>query len=90
EIGSFAHPCEEQIVCNLTVAEQVPKFNCKVLSSSKSNIGTVDEIFGPTQKVYFSVKLDNGIQASSFKEGDKIFAETTSLLPIKIFLEEPK
>ncbi|KAN0012102.1 hypothetical protein ACTFIU_000325 [Dictyostelium citrinum] len=90
EIGVFSHVCEEQIVCKLTAAEQVPKFNCKVLSSSKNTIGSVDEIFGPINKVFFSVKLDSGVQATSFKESDKIFVDSNSVLPIKIFLEEPK
>ncbi|KAN0053372.1 hypothetical protein ACTA71_009822 [Dictyostelium dimigraforme] len=90
EIGVFSHVCEEQIVCKLTATEQVPKFNCKVLSSSKNTIGSVDEIFGPINKVFFSVKLDSGVQATSFKENDKIYVDSNSVLPIKIFLEEPK
>ncbi|KAF2076888.1 hypothetical protein CYY_001791 [Polysphondylium violaceum] len=90
EIGYFSHVCEEQIVCKLTSADQVPKFNCKVLNQSKQSVGQCDEIFGPVNNVFFSVKLDSGIQATSFKENDKIFVDSSSLLPLKMFLEEPK
>lgn len=41
---------------------------------------------------YFTVKPaeKEGIQASSFKEGDKVFINPQSLLPVEMFSEEPK
>eukprot|EP01133_Synstelium_polycarpum_P002526 gene2526-2889_t len=89
ELGQFTHICEETIVCKLTNVD-IPKFNCKLFTESKNKIGQVDEIFGPINQVYFSAKLDSGVQASSFKSGDKVFVDTYSLLPLRSFLEEPK
>ena len=40
------HPCEGELVCKCT-NEKVPYFNAPVFLENKSQIGKVDEIFGP-------------------------------------------
>ena len=46
EVGSFVHPCEEDLVCKGNI-EKVPYFNAPIYLESKTQIGKVDEIFGP-------------------------------------------
>ena len=40
------HPCEEDLVCKASI-ERVPYFNAPIYLENKSQIGKVDEIFGP-------------------------------------------
>ena len=40
------HPCEEDLVCKGSI-EKVPYFNAPIYLENKSQIGKVDEIFGP-------------------------------------------
>ena len=46
----------------------------------------VDEIFGTIQEVYFSVKPAEGVNAPSFKVGDKLYINPEKLLPLARFL----
>jgi H/ACA ribonucleoprotein complex subunit 1 len=57
---------------------------------NKSSIGKVDEILGPINQVYFTIKPSEGIQATSFKEGDKVYIAGDKLLPLERFLPKPK
>ncbi len=45
-------------------------------------IGKVDEILGPLNQVYFTIKTQEGIQAKSFKAGDKFYIGGDKLLPL--------
>lgn len=40
------HPCEEDLVCKGSI-EKVPYFNAPIYLANKSQVGKVDEIFGP-------------------------------------------
>jgi len=53
-------------------------------------LGKVDEILGPMNQVYFTVKPSEGIVATSFKKGDKVFIGGDKLLPLERFLPKPK
>ena len=46
ELGHFLHPCEGDLVCRCT-NEKIPYFNAPVYLENKSQIGKVDDIFGP-------------------------------------------
>ncbi len=46
EIGEYMHPCEGELVCRNT-NEKIPYFNAPVYLENKSQIGKVDDIFGP-------------------------------------------
>lgn len=50
----------------------------------------VDEIFGTIQELHFSVKPADGISATSFKPGDKLYINPEKLLPLQRFLPQPK
>ena len=64
--------------------------NAGIYLENKSKIGKVEEVFGPINKVYFTVKTDSGINATSFKENDKFYIGTEKLLPLSRFLNEGK
>lgn len=88
-MGSFVHPCEGEIVCKST-NPKVPYFNAPIYLENKSLVGKVDEILGPINDVYFTIKPTEGIQATSFKTGDKFYIGGDKLLPLERFLPKPK
>lgn len=57
---------------------------------NKSQIGKVDEILGPINEVHFTIKMDAGMVATSFKKDDKVYISSDKLLPIERFLPKPK
>ena len=89
-MGSFIHAVENEMLCSSLIADKVPYFNAPIYLQNKSVIGKVDEILGPINEVYFSVKMGDGMVASSFKKGDKVYIAGDKLLPIERFLPKPK
>lgn len=49
----------------------------------QTTIGKVDEVLGPINGVYFTIKPQEGIVATSFKAGDKFYIGGDKLLPIE-------
>ncbi|KAH8105472.1 Gar1/Naf1 RNA binding region-domain-containing protein [Cristinia sonorae] len=90
EMGSFIHAVEDEMLCASLMADKVPHFNAPIYLQNKSQIGKVDEILGPINEVYFSVKMSEGMVASSFKKGDKVYIGGDKLLPLERFLPKPK
>ncbi|CAL1702423.1 unnamed protein product [Somion occarium] len=90
EMGSFLHAVEDEMLCQSLMPEKVPHFNAPIYLQNKSVIGRVDEILGPINEVYFSVKMGEGMVASSFKKGDKVYIGGDKLLPLERFLPKPK
>ncbi|WWC94788.1 H/ACA ribonucleoprotein complex subunit 1 [Kwoniella sp. B9012] len=90
EIGSFLHPVESEMLCSLATPTKIPYFNAPIYLQNKTQIGKVDEILGPINQVYFTVKMDQGMLASSFKQEDKVYISGEKLLPIERFLPKPK
>eukprot|EP00126_Sphaerothecum_destruens_P015305 Sdes_comp9258_c0_seq1m736 len=88
ELGVYSHPCESDMICNSTNS-MIPYFNAPVYLENKSQIGKVDEIFGPMTDVMFSVKLSPGMVASSFSKSQKVFVAPEKLLPLSRFLPKP-
>lgn len=92
EVGTFKHECEKDIICDLTLDQKVPFFNAQIWSSddsTKSLIGKIDEILGSLTEVYFTIKCGEGVQASSFKAGDKFYIATDKVLPLDRFIPKP-
>ena len=79
EVGVFLHGAEEEMVCRLTNV---------MIPENKSKIGKVEEVFGPINKVYFTIKPDSGVKATSFEPEDKVFIGTDKLLPLSRFTNE--
>ncbi|CAO3665814.1 unnamed protein product [Umbelopsis ramanniana] len=88
-MGAFMHACEGEIVCK-SINAKIPYFNAPIFIENKTQIGKVDEILGPLNEVYFTVKTQDGIQAGSYSAGDKFYIGTDKLLPIERFLPKPK
>ncbi|KAK9454433.1 Gar1/Naf1 RNA binding region-domain-containing protein [Dipodascopsis uninucleata] len=89
EMGSFIHACEDEIVCK-SLNTKIPYFNAPIYLENKTAIGKVDEILGPINEVYFTIKPQEGIVAASFKPGDKFYIGPDKLLPLERFLPKPK
>ena len=83
------HSAEGEMVCRLT-NPQIPYFNAGIYLQNKSKIGKVEEILGPVNRVYFTVKPDTGVNPSSFAVDDKFYIGTDKLLPLSRFLNEGK
>ncbi|XP_065828546.1 H/ACA ribonucleoprotein complex subunit 1-like [Oscarella lobularis] len=88
EVGEVMHECEGDLVCTATI-EKVPYFNAPIFLENKSQIGKVDEIFGPMTEYLFSVKLSEGMQAKSFGVKHKLYIDPNRLLPLMRFLPRP-
>ncbi|QEL59823.1 hypothetical protein CJJ09_001910 [Candidozyma auris] len=89
EMGSFLHTCEGDIVCR-SINTKIPYFNAPIYLENKTQIGKVDEILGPLNEVFFTIKPSEGVQAKSFKDGDKFYISPDKLLPLERFLPKPK
>ncbi|OAL31467.1 H/ACA ribonucleoprotein complex subunit 1 [Fonsecaea multimorphosa] len=89
EMGTFMHATEGEMVCE-SVNAKIPFFNAPIYLENKTSIGKVDEILGPINQVYFTIKPQEGIQATSFKKGDKFYIGGDKLLPLEKFLPKPK
>ncbi|KNZ45750.1 H/ACA ribonucleoprotein complex subunit 1 [Puccinia sorghi] len=80
---------EGEMLCTSTNGSKVPYFNAPIYLANKTTIGKVDEILGPINEVYFTIKMGEGMLASSFSPGDKVFIAGDKLLPIERFLPKP-
>ncbi|EPE05141.1 snornp protein [Ophiostoma piceae UAMH 11346] len=90
EMGSFLHACEGEMVCKSVNASKIPQFNAFVFLENKTNVGKVDEILGPINQAHFTIKPSEGIQATSFKPGDRFYLSADKLLPFERFIPRPK
>ncbi|TKA63824.1 hypothetical protein B0A55_10196 [Friedmanniomyces simplex] len=89
EMGNFLHATEGEMVCS-SINTKIPYFNAPIYLENKTPVGKVDEILGPLNQVYFTIKPQEGIQATSFKAGDKFYIGGDKLLPLDRFLPKPK
>jgi H/ACA ribonucleoprotein complex subunit 1 len=89
ELGKFMHACEGEMVCESS-NPKVPHFNAQIFLENKTAVGKIDEVLGPINQVFFTIKPTEGIQATSFKEGDKFYIGSEKLLPLDKFLPKPK
>ncbi|PSR90847.1 Gar1/Naf1 RNA binding region-domain-containing protein [Coniella lustricola] len=88
-IGKFLHSCEGEMVCE-SINVKVPQFNAIMYLENKTSVGKIDEVLGPINQVFFTIKPSEGIQATSFKSGDKFFIDSQKLMPLERFLPKPK
>eukprot|EP00927_Polykrikos_kofoidii_P004908 TRINITY_DN1193_c0_g1_i12.p1 TRINITY_DN1193_c0_g1~~TRINITY_DN1193_c0_g1_i12.p1 ORF type:complete len:142 (-),score=39.54 TRINITY_DN1193_c0_g1_i12:98-523(-) len=88
EIGEAVHDCEDELICKCT-NERIPHFNARIFLENNEEIGKIDEIFGPINHFFFSVKLGEGMKAASFTKGKKFYIDNQKLLPLARFLPMP-
>ncbi|SBT80624.1 H/ACA ribonucleoprotein complex subunit 1, putative [Plasmodium malariae] len=60
--GTFFKYCENDLVIKNKLENLVPYFNGRIFLENKEEIGKVDEILGPINDFFFSVKLKEGTQ----------------------------
>ncbi|EFQ97448.1 hypothetical protein MGYG_00489 [Nannizzia gypsea CBS 118893] len=89
EMGTFMHSCEGEMVCE-SINPKIPYFNAPIYLENKTPVGKVDEVLGPINQVYFTIKPQEGIVPTSFKTGDKFYIGGDKLLPLEKFLPKPK
>lgn len=89
EMGSYMQSCEGDILCR-SINTKIPYFNAPIYLENKTQVGKVDEILGPLNEVFFTIKPSEGVVADSFKLGDKFFIGPDKLLPMERFLPQPK
>lgn len=87
EVGVFLHPCESEMVCKSTI-DKIPHFNAPIYLENKQKIGKIEEVLGPVNEVYFTVKLDPGVNGSSYTEDSKFYISPDKLLPASRFLPQ--
>ena len=88
-VGDFMHACEGEAVCKLS-NEKVPYFNGPIFLENKTQVGKVEEIFGPINQSMFTIKMSDGVLATSYAAGDKFYIDPMKLLPMERFLPQPK
>lgn len=49
------------MLCSSTQPTKVPYFNAPIYLENKTPIGKVDEILGPINEVYFTIKMNEGM-----------------------------
>ncbi|KAJ1426758.1 Gar1/Naf1 RNA binding region-domain-containing protein [Ochromonadaceae sp. CCMP2298] len=84
EVGAYMHGAEGEMVCRLT-NDMIPYFNAGIYKENKAKIGKVEEVFGPSNKIYFTIKPDTGVSATAFEVNDKVYIGTDKLLPLSRF-----
>ena len=52
--------------------DDVPYFNAPVYLENIQPVGKIDEIFGTLKDYFVSVKLNEDVKATSFKEKDQV------------------
>ncbi|GAT26903.1 hypothetical protein RIB2604_02105860 [Aspergillus luchuensis] len=85
EMGTVMHSCEGEMVCE-SINPKIPYFNAPIYLENKTPIGKVDEVLGPINQVYFTIKPQEGIVATSFKPGDKVYIGGDKLLPLEKYV----
>ncbi|CAO0798765.1 unnamed protein product [Mucor circinelloides] len=88
-VGAFQSACEGEMVCKLN-NPKVPFFNAPIYLEDKTLIGKIDEILGPLNEIFFTVKMQDGQTANTFKKDDKVYIGLDKLLPMDRFLPKPK
>jgi H/ACA ribonucleoprotein complex subunit 1 len=74
------------MLCKCTI-DKIPHFNAPIYLQNKTQIGRVEEVLGPIKEVYFTVKLDRGINANSFEKDALFYIADAKLLPLTRFTQ---
>lgn len=91
EVGEYLHECENELVCKFDRIDptKVPYFNGRVFLSNKTEVGKIDEILGPLNQMYVSVKAAEGVKPGSLPTGTKMYIDAQQVLPLQRFLPTP-
>ena len=76
--ATFSHACEDNLIAfsnkNDYGVFKVPLLGRMIYTQAKAEIGKVEDVFGTTESPGLCIQpsKNGGVQASSFKEGDKV------------------
>uniref|UniRef100_A0A182J7F5 H/ACA ribonucleoprotein complex subunit n=2 Tax=Anopheles atroparvus TaxID=41427 RepID=A0A182J7F5_ANOAO len=84
-LGFYDYPCQEDLIAKVEV-ENVPFFNAPIYMEGEKQIGKVDEIFGNPKDFYVSIKLMENMKPDGFQSKQKLFIDSSKLLPLARFL----
>ena len=62
----------------------MPYFNGPIFLENKTQVGKVEEIFGPINASMFTIKMAEGIVATSYAKGDAFHISPDKLLPLSL------
>lgn len=89
ECGLYDGMCEGNPIFKLNTRDKsVPFTGTFIYDSKKNKIGTVKDVFGPLDKVYFSMEVNSPSVTSSLKEGSKVYAPADRLKSEEFFLSD--
>ena len=75
ECGTFLYLCEDKAVFKLSTSDKlVPPTKTYLFDAQGNKLGIVDDVFGPTTDVKFTLAADSQNTIQKFKENDKIYA----------------
>ncbi|KAF5281136.1 hypothetical protein FQA39_LY17868 [Lamprigera yunnana] len=83
-LGYYDYSCQDELICKVEM-DDVPYFNAPIYSEGKVEIGKIDEIFGNPRNYWITIKLSTGVKKSNFKKNQKLFIDSTKLLPLQRF-----
>lgn len=87
ECGIYDGACEGLALFRLTTRDKsVPLNGSFVYDSAKNKIGTIKDVFGPLDKVCFSVELAN--PATALAEGARVYAPAERLKSEAFYLSD--
>ncbi|KAL0223803.1 hypothetical protein P9112_003193 [Eukaryota sp. TZLM1-RC] len=89
EFGHVVHEVEQQLLVRLLSSDFVPHFNADIFQENKSSIGKVAEVLGSTTETFFTIKMAEGIPASSFEKGTMVYIAPEKRLPLERFTNPP-
>lgn len=84
-----------RVTIPMTASTYVPYFSAFTYMTSgdkgsKIPLGKIDEVLGPINECYFSIRTEPGIQPDSIKPGTKIYIAGDKLAPVQRFLPKPE
>merc|ERR1711957_776489 len=90
EVADFSHVCEDQVIAFIN-QPKVPLLARSIYTKDKVLVGKVEDVFGNMDTPGICVIPDkqSGVQCSSFKAGDKFYADPEQLRDTKFFLPRP-
>eukprot|EP00462_Mataza_sp_D1_P023954 CAMPEP_0175139230 /NCGR_PEP_ID=MMETSP0087-20121206/10784_1 /TAXON_ID=136419 /ORGANISM="Unknown Unknown, Strain D1" /LENGTH=200 /DNA_ID=CAMNT_0016422211 /DNA_START=29 /DNA_END=632 /DNA_ORIENTATION=+ len=89
EIGVFLHNAETDMVCKST-SDKIPYFNAPIYLENKQKVGKVEDVLGPINEVFFTIKPDDGVESSGFEKEKKFYIDPMKLLDAQRFIDAEK
>eukprot|EP00727_Mastigamoeba_balamuthi_P000023 m51a1_g10017 putative h aca ribonucleoprotein complex subunit 1-like protein 1-like (207) ;mRNA; r:68132-68808 len=91
QIGAYVHCAAGDLVFAVAGTDKVPMFASSVyLEDGATEVGRIDEVFGPVNAVHFSVKPADGFDAASLRAGAACLIGPERLMDRQRVLDDEK